>query len=219
MDVWTVAGESRAIDRAISGPLLQPVGRDDLVDQPDLVRPLRADPAVLGHQGQLHDHGQWHPSQQDRRLESEDVADVEVGVDQLGVLGRNDQVRVRDLVQSATDDHPVQRADDRLPYLVVEPGTRHLVTDPALGRRADVLARGEGAVAGSGNDGDPDVAVLADPGPCVAQLGACHVVRGVQPLRPVDRYRRDVRTDVKQDRGSRRARHPNQPVAELRPTA
>src|SRR5690349_24990047 len=115
------------------------------------------------------------------------------------MFGCDDQVGVGDLMQSASDRHPVEGADDRLPHVVVKPRTGNLVADAALCRRPNVLARGKRAVPRSGDDGHSNVGIVADVSPRIAELGAGQIVSSVEPLRAVDRDRGDMLADLEQD--------------------
>src|ERR1700741_2486168 len=115
------------------------------------------------------------------------------------MFGCDDQVGVGDLMQSASDGHPVEGADDRLPDVVVQPRTRNLVADAALCRGSNVLARGKRAVPRTRDDGHSNVGVVADARPRMAELGAGQIVGSVEPLRAVDGDRGDMLADLEQD--------------------
>jgi hypothetical protein len=188
----------RQIASAISRAL---IGRHHVVHQPVAERPGRVEAPARHQQLQRDPLGQ-HPRQPLRAAGARDDRARHLRHAELGVLrGDADVARDRDL-QPAGQAVAVDRGDDRLPALKVagdaaERRARHLtrvapLSGHHLGHRHQVVAGGEGAFAGAGEDGDPEVGVVAEVAEGGVQLVAGLGVDGVQPVRAVDRDQRQV---------------------------
>ena len=123
-------------------------------------------------------------------------ADARLGKAQARRLpGHDDVAGKRDLEATAEGD-AVHRGDQRLPQVVArdepaEPAFRH-ARHAVLRRPLEVVAGGEGAIAGAGENRDPDVGVVGDVVPHTRQLLVGRRVQRVHDFRPVDGDDRDV---------------------------
>src|SRR5690606_14752080 len=182
--------------RQLLGGLPQPLGRvDDLGDHPQLVGPLGGHALVPADEGHPHHRLDRHLAHEPDALDGHDLAHRDVGVEELGVGGGDDDVGVGHPVEGPAGADAVDRGDDRLPDALVPGGEVQvpLLQRPPVALHADAVggdllhvdAGLEGAAL-AGVDDHPHgrVAVELDPG--VGQLLAHAGVHGVELLGPVE---------------------------------
>ena len=169
----TASGALRlTMRRDLARPLEQPVVLDDLGDEPELVRPLRAHALVPARERDAHRDVGRQRAREPHHLAARHQADAHVRVEELGPIGRDHDVAGRDPVEARAAAQPVDRGEDRLGHraerrraflrrfpLRVRRQVRLVVDDaPVVGDLGDVGAGAERAPV-AGDDRDPDVVV------------------------------------------------------------
>ena len=155
---WTAIGSRSAIDAAIVvGPAAQVGPGHDLGDETEAERRLGGDPLLGAHERPAQHVAERHAAGEHAdRLERRHDPAVGVGVEELGVVGADDDVGLVEEVLRATGAHAVHGGHHRLPAPVVELGRQRRagiegVPDVRLeeprGAALDVDAGAEGPVA------------------------------------------------------------------------
>ena len=116
---WTATGWALAITPAAHPARSRSShGRDDLGDQPDLQRPLGGHALLAAEEGQAHQVAEGHAPGHLQRLEGGGHVEGEVGVEEGGVLGGDDEVDLAEHVEGAAAGDAVDGRDHRLPQVV-----------------------------------------------------------------------------------------------------
>ena len=166
-----------------------------LADEADLPGPPRREALVAAQEREPGDLSEGHAWHHDGRLVHGGHAEGEVGVEERGVLGGDDELHLAEQVEGARAGHAVDGGDDRLPAPVglraeprpgVVPCERVELGDAVGGDVRPVDAGAEGALARGGEHDAPHGVVVADAGPHVGQLDLHLLVEGVVDLGAVE---------------------------------
>ncbi len=153
---------------------------------------------MVAEEGHPHDLAEGHAVQHERRLEHSRHAVRHVRVEEGGVVGGDEDVRLAEQVEGAPAGHAVDGGDHRLPAVVAarsEPAARirigqgvEAVLDPLVGRDLGAIdARAKSLVTGCGDDHRPHVVVVTHVGPRRRHLVAHGGREGVVPIGPIQR--------------------------------
>ena len=174
-------------------------------------------PLLAAEQGEPDEVAEGHPARHLEGFEGGGHVEGQVGVEEGGVLRRDDEVDLAQHVEGPAAGDPVDRRDDRLPEVVglgpqvvagvveheggrARPDPHGVVADlgprrRALSPRAGAVGQGlgavdagaEGLVPGPGEDDHPDLVVAPEPAPEVAQFALHGGVEGVEDVGAVER--------------------------------
>src|SRR5690606_22833199 len=147
------------------------------VHQPEIQSTGRVD--VLAGQSEFQRDGERDTPGQPGTAASRDQASPDLGQAEPGVVRRDDQVAAERQLEPAAHCGPVDGRDDGLGIAALaedfKAGPGRIQLHPASGEGAQVHARAEGPVPGSGQDHGPDSGL----GPCV-EKGLADAVHGVR---------------------------------------
>src|SRR5260221_11797512 len=163
--------------------------RHHFVDEAERLPLARADATA----GQDHAHGLLQrdlPRQAVQPAGQRGKADTRLGQGEDGILGGDDEVAGERDLEAAAHGDALHRGDHRLHQ--IEPAGE---AGEARGRMPglvsgglvfQVVAGGEGLVAGAGDDGDPEIRIGGEAVPHLVELEMRRPVQRVHHLRPVD---------------------------------
>ena len=119
---WIAIGLRPAIDAAMSWARSRRSARgNDLGDESEPQRRLGSDALLGAHQRPPQDVAERNAAGQHAdRLERRDDAAVGMRIEELRIVGADDDVGLVDEVLTAAGAHPVHGGDDRLPHPVME---------------------------------------------------------------------------------------------------